>query len=61
MEHAFHWLQTHLIVPAPLATTGRALIGFTFSNRAESLVVAGFWLISIVLSLVGYRTFPGNI
>lgn len=61
MQRAFHWLQTHFIIPAPVATRGQNLVGFTFSNRAESLAVAGFWLISIVLSLVGYRTFPGNI
>lgn len=57
-----HWIQTHLMIPAPLATThGRHLLGFTFSTRAEALIVVGFWMISIVLSVVGYRTFPGNI
>lgn len=61
VEPTFRWVQTHLIVPAPFATQGRTLIGLTFSNRAESVVVAGFWLLSIILSLVGYRTFPGNI
>ncbi|KAJ5592086.1 hypothetical protein N7537_008990 [Penicillium hordei] len=57
-----HWIQTHLMIPAPLATThGRHLLGFTFSTRVEALVVVGFWMISIVLSVVGYHTFPGNI
>ncbi|KAK4868476.1 hypothetical protein LT330_007198 [Penicillium expansum] len=57
-----HWIQTHLMIPAPLATThGRYLLGFTFSTRVEALIVVGFWMISIVLSVVGYRTFPGNI
>ncbi|KAJ6118066.1 hypothetical protein N7471_013943 [Penicillium samsonianum] len=57
-----HWIQTHLMIPAPLATThGRHLLGFTFSTRVEALIVVGFWMISIVLSVVGYRTFPGNI
>ncbi|KAJ5578796.1 uncharacterized protein N7459_007760 [Penicillium hispanicum] len=61
LDHTLHWVQTHLTVPAPVATGGRALLGCTFSNRAEAIMVAGFWFVSIVLSVVGYRTFPGNI
>lgn len=56
-----HWVQTHLIVPAPLATRGRHLLGCTYSSRAEALAVGGFWLLSIILSVVGYRTFSGNL
>jgi ferric-chelate reductase len=61
MGDAAHWVQTHLIVPAPLTNGGRKLLGCTFTNRGEALVVVGFWLLSTVLSVVGYRTFPGNI
>jgi ferric-chelate reductase len=61
MGNAAHWVQTHLIVPAPLPDGRRQLLGFTYTTRAEALVVAGFWLLSTVLSVVGYRTFPGNI
>jgi ferric-chelate reductase len=57
-----HWIQTHLMIPAPLAAThGRRFLGFTFSTRVEAVIVMGFWTLSIVLSVVGYRTFPGNI
>ncbi|OQD97272.1 hypothetical protein PENVUL_c084G06606 [Penicillium vulpinum] len=57
-----HWIQTHVMIPGPLtAKNGRHLLGFTFSTRVEALIVVGFWMISIVLSVVGYRTFPGNI
>jgi ferric-chelate reductase len=59
--HTIHWLQTHLIVSAPLASRGREMLLCTFSNRAEALAVTGFWILSIVLSLIGYRTFEGNI
>lgn len=59
---AFHWIHTHLIIPSPLATThSRYLLGCTFSTRVEALIVMGFWMISIVLSLVGYKAFSGNI
>lgn len=57
-----HWIQTHLMIPPPLAAShGRYLLGFTFSTRVEALIVVGFWTLSIVLSVVGYHTFPGNI
>ncbi|KAJ5586642.1 hypothetical protein N7450_006429 [Penicillium hetheringtonii] len=56
-----HWLQTHLVLPAPLPNGGRNLLGFTYTTRAEALVVGGFWLLSTLLSFLGYRTFPGNI
>ncbi|KAJ5088871.1 hypothetical protein N7456_012487 [Penicillium angulare] len=55
------WLQTHLFVAPPLTSRGREVLLCTFSNRAEALVVSGFWIISITLSFVGYRTFEGNI
>ena len=55
-----HWIQTHIMIPAPLATR-RYLLGSTFSTRVEALIVMGFWAMSIILSVVGYRTFPGNI
>ncbi|KAJ5378417.1 hypothetical protein N7509_011536 [Penicillium cosmopolitanum] len=61
MGNSAHWVQTHLTVPAPLPNGRRQLLGFTYTTRAEALAVAGFWLLSTVLSVVGYRTFPGNI
>ncbi|KAJ5927782.1 hypothetical protein N7466_006738 [Penicillium verhagenii] len=61
VAHSVHWVQTHLIVAAPLASRGRELLLCTFSNRAEALAVGGFWFLSIILSMVGYRTFDGNI
>ncbi|KAJ5704275.1 hypothetical protein N7493_011413 [Penicillium malachiteum] len=54
------WIQTHLLVASPI-NRGREVFSCTFSNRAEAFAVAGFWIISIVLSVIGYRTFLGNI
>jgi len=56
-----HWLQTHLVLPAPLPNGGRNLLGFTYTTRVEALVVGGFWFLSTLLSFLGYRTFAGNI
>lgn len=36
-------------------------MGFIFTSPAEAFVVLGFWILSVVLSVVGYRTFSGNI
>ncbi|KAJ5259590.1 hypothetical protein N7478_012571 [Penicillium angulare] len=55
------WLQTHLLVAPPFTSRGREVLLCIFSNRAEALAVSGFWIISITLSFVGYRTFEGNI
>ncbi|KAJ6031642.1 hypothetical protein N7540_002374 [Penicillium herquei] len=55
-----HWIQTHILVASPI-NRGREVFLCTFSNRAEALAVAGFWIISIILSVIGYRTFKGNI
>ncbi|KAJ5114256.1 hypothetical protein NUU61_000015 [Penicillium alfredii] len=57
----YSWVQTYLITPAPLATQDRNLLGCVYSTRAEALVVFGFWVITMILSVLGYRTFPGII
>lgn len=59
--NVIHWVQTHLIIPAPLAGRGRHFVSCAFTTRAEALAVAGFWVLSLILSVIGYRTFPGNI
>ena len=59
-ESLVNWAQTHLI-PAPLAGRGWRLMGCIFTTPAEAFVVVGFWILSVILSVVGYRTFSGNI
>jgi ferric-chelate reductase len=61
LECVVHWILTHLIILSPLAGQGRRLIGCTFPSRAGAFAVGGFWILSIILSVVGYRTFQGNI
>lgn len=55
-----HWVKTHLLISTPLGK-GQEVLACTFSNRAEALAVAGFWVMSFVLSFVGYETFEGNL
>ncbi|KAJ5167554.1 uncharacterized protein N7482_006335 [Penicillium canariense] len=61
VRDACRWMQTYLITPAPIVGQGRYLLGFTFSSRVEALAVLGFWFLGIIFTVVGYRTFPGNI
>ncbi|EAW22133.1 ferric reductase family protein [Aspergillus fischeri NRRL 181] len=57
----YYWIQTSLIIPAPLASSRRRLLWWTFPGRIHAIVVLLFWILSIVLCLIGYRTFSDNI
>lgn len=57
----YYWIQTNLIIPAPLASSRRRLLWWTFPGRIHAIVVLLFWILSIVLCLIGYRTFSDNI
>ncbi|KAF7125674.1 hypothetical protein CNMCM5793_001913 [Aspergillus hiratsukae] len=57
----YYWIQTNLIIPAPLASSRRRLLWWTFPGRIHAIIVLLFWILSIVLCLVGYRTFSDNI
>ncbi|GFF78671.1 putative plasma membrane ferric-chelate reductase [Aspergillus lentulus] len=57
----YDWIQTNLIIPAPLASSRRQLLWWTFPGRIHAIVVLLFWILSIVLCLIGYRTFSDNI
>ncbi|KAF7169015.1 hypothetical protein CNMCM5623_001868 [Aspergillus felis] len=57
----YDWIQTNLIIPAPLASSRRRLLWWTFPGRIHAIVVLLFWILSIVLCLGGYRTFSDNI
>ncbi|GFF31374.1 ferric/cupric reductase transmembrane component 2 [Aspergillus udagawae] len=57
----YGWIQTNLIIPAPLASSRRRLLWWTFPGRIHAIIVLLFWILSIVLCLVGYRTFSDNI
>ncbi|GIK05003.1 hypothetical protein Aspvir_009102 [Aspergillus viridinutans] len=57
----YDWIQTNLIIPVPLASSRRRLLWWTFPGRIHAIVVLLFWILSIVLCLVGYRTFSDNI
>lgn len=61
----FHPLRTHIIIPATFAPAISNHQQLWFSHalpkRVDSLIVFGFWIVSIILSCVGYDSFTGNI
>lgn len=55
-----YWIETHLYVSTPLGKS-QEILTCTFSNRAEALAVAGFWIMSVALSFLAYDAFEGNL
>ncbi|RAH76937.1 hypothetical protein BO86DRAFT_442129 [Aspergillus japonicus CBS 114.51] len=56
-----YYLRLHLVIPATVGTYHqRALYWCNIPKRLDSVIVFGFWAISIVLSCVNLGTFSGN-
>ncbi|KAL4920041.1 ferric reductase like transmembrane component-domain-containing protein [Aspergillus aurantiobrunneus] len=60
-RQAYHWVQTHFLVPTTIPSSGRQFLWWTFSTRSEAIVSLGFWVLSTVSCAIGYRLFPENI
>ncbi|GKZ24124.1 hypothetical protein AbraIFM66951_008937 [Aspergillus brasiliensis] len=60
LDGIYHWLQTHLVVPAPLSTR-RKLLWWTFPTRIEAVTVLLFWALSVVFCTLEYRPVEGNL
>lgn len=59
-----HWLRTHLIIPATISSHPfhqKMFMWNTIPKRLDMLIVAGFWIVSILLGCVDYLSFNGNI
>ncbi|CAI7641743.1 unnamed protein product [Penicillium glandicola] len=61
----FHFLRTHIIMPAtfaPVLSNHQQLwLSHALPKRVDTLIVLGFWAVSIILSCVGYDSFTGNV
>ncbi|KAJ6006301.1 hypothetical protein N7451_004245 [Penicillium sp. IBT 35674x] len=56
-----HWIRLHLVVPATIGSYHQRLFWWcNIPKRLDSLIVFGFWALSIILGCVGYGTFSGN-
>ncbi|KAJ6007910.1 hypothetical protein N7540_011886 [Penicillium herquei] len=56
-----YYCRLYLVIPATITTYHqRALYWCTIPTRLDSLIVFGFWAISIVLSCVNLGSFSGN-
>lgn len=56
-----HWINTHFIL-APIFGNRhrRLLLGCQVLTRLQAFVIYGYWLLSLILCCVNYRTFKGN-
>ncbi|PYH34169.1 ferric reductase family protein [Aspergillus neoniger CBS 115656] len=61
LDGIYHWLQTHLVVPAPLSSPRRKLLWWTFPTRIEAVTVLLFWVLSVVVCTLEYRPVEGNL
>ncbi|KGO39956.1 FAD-binding 8 [Penicillium expansum] len=61
----FHFLRTHIIMPASLAPAipnhQQLWLSHALPKRVDTLIVLGFWIVSILLSCVGYDSFAGSL
>jgi len=56
------WTQTYLIIPAAFGSHHqRLLYACTIPTRAETIVVAAFWILSLILCCVTYDVFYPNL
>ncbi|KAJ6008825.1 FAD-binding 8 [Penicillium canescens] len=65
LESLYHRFRTHITVPAtfvPLSSRHQQLwYSHAIPKRVDSLIVFGFWAVTIILSCVKYESFTGNI
>lgn len=61
----YHFLRTHVTVPATFAPylSNHQQLWFSHAvpKRVDTLIVFGFWAVSIILGCVDYESFSGNI
>ncbi|KAJ5113971.1 FAD-binding 8 [Penicillium angulare] len=65
LESLCHYFRTYVTVPAtfaPISTKHQTLwYSHAIPKRVDSLIVFGFWAVTIILSCVRYDSFTGNI
>lgn len=65
LESLCHRFRTHIIVPAtfaPLSSKHQQLwYSHAILKRVDSLIVLGYWALTVLLSCVQYDSFTGNI
>lgn len=61
-SRGYSWIHTNLVLPSSLGSYHQRLWWWcTIPTRMITLVVASFWILSLVLSCVNYRGFEGNL
>lgn len=62
LRHAYHWMKTHLIIPAAIGTYHQRLLYWcSIPTRMEAIVIVLYYIISLVLGALAYDLFQGNL
>lgn len=57
-----HWARIHLILPPAIGNYRQRLLHWcTIPTRIEAITVISFYLLSLVLTIIGYDVFRGNL
>jgi hypothetical protein len=57
-----HWVKANLIIPTVFGMYRRRLwYSFAVPTRIEALIIVSYWMISIILCSVNFKTFEGNL
>ncbi len=57
-----HWLRANVIIPAAFGSHhNRPLLWSTIPTRMETIVVASFWILTLILCCVNYLIFWPNL
>lgn len=57
----YQWIYTHLVIAFPIETSERRVLWFDLPRRIDAIIIAGFWVLSAVLSCISYILYDDNI
>lgn len=57
----YQWAYTHLIIAFPLKISHRRVLWFDLPTRIDAILIAGFWMLSVIFTGTTYRLYDDNI
>ncbi|KAH8693940.1 putative plasma membrane ferric-chelate reductase [Talaromyces proteolyticus] len=58
---AYQWVHTYLIIAFPLKSPSRKVLCFDLPTRIDTIIILGFWLLTILLTSITYPLSTDNI
>lgn len=57
----YQWIYTHFVIAFPLKVSKRKVLWFDLPTRIDAIIVAGYWLLSIILMCITYYVSDDNL